>query len=135
MSAGAPQVIPTLRIANYARSRSFYVDGLGFHVDWEHRFQPGFPVFAQISRDGMTLFLSEHRDDCPAGALTHFLVADVDAMYDELRSRGTVVSAPPSESLQGLRDMTVIDADGNKLRFITRLPHWQRDPPSETPWG
>lgn len=31
------QVFPTLRITDYARSRRFYVDGLGFRVDWENR--------------------------------------------------------------------------------------------------
>ena len=28
------RVMPTLRITNYARSKAFYVDGLGFHIDW-----------------------------------------------------------------------------------------------------
>jgi len=32
------QVVPALRITNYVRSKAFYVDGLGFHIDWEHRF-------------------------------------------------------------------------------------------------
>jgi catechol 2,3-dioxygenase-like lactoylglutathione lyase family enzyme len=54
------QVVPTLRIANYARSKAFYVDALGFQIDWEHRFEPKFPVFMQVSRDGLALFLTEH---------------------------------------------------------------------------
>lgn len=32
------------------RTRQFYADGLGFGVDWEHRFEPSFPVFAQLTR-------------------------------------------------------------------------------------
>jgi hypothetical protein len=28
--------------------------------------------------------------------------------------------------LQGLRAMTIVDPDGNKLRICTRLPHWRR---------
>ena len=43
------RVMPTLRITRYAQSRAFYVDGLGFRVDWEHRFEPHFPVFMQDS--------------------------------------------------------------------------------------
>jgi len=31
------------------------------------------------------------------------------------------VTEPPSESLAGLRDMTVADPDGNQLRIGTRL--------------
>ena len=52
-------VIPQLRILRADRSLPFYVDGLGFAVDWEHRFEPGFPLFVQITRAGQTLFLVE----------------------------------------------------------------------------
>jgi hypothetical protein len=27
------QVVPAMRITDYARSKAFYVDGLGFHID------------------------------------------------------------------------------------------------------
>ena len=57
------RVMPTLRITSYARSKSFYVDGLGFQIDWEHRFQPAFPVFMQVSRDGLAFFLAEHKGE------------------------------------------------------------------------
>ena len=52
-------VIPALRITNYEQSKRFYTEGLGFHIDWEHPFEPGLPVFMQISRDGMTIYLSD----------------------------------------------------------------------------
>jgi predicted enzyme related to lactoylglutathione lyase len=53
-------------------------------------------------------------------------VPDVDAWYAEFQHRGVPVTEPPSESLEGLRDMTIIDPDGNKLRICTRLPGWKR---------
>jgi len=77
------RVMPTLRITDYARSRQFFVDGVGFRVDWEHRFGPGFPVFVQVSRDGLAFFLTEHTGECPAGALIHLCVSDVDAWFNE----------------------------------------------------
>ena len=123
------QVVPTLRITNYARSKAFYVDALGFQIDWEHRFKPNFPVFMQVSRDGLALFLTEHAGDCPVGGLVHFYVPDVDAWYAEFQSKGVPVKEPPNESLQGLRDMTVVDPDGNKLRICTRLKGWTRTRP------
>ncbi len=115
------KVVPALRITNYAKSKAFYVDGLGFCVKGEHRFGPNFPVFMTISRDGMEIYLSEHAGDCQVGGLVHFYVSDVDAKYGEFRSRGIAVKEPPNESLEGMRDMTVVDPDGNQLRFITRL--------------
>lgn len=63
------RVFPQLRMTSWHRSRAFYVDGLGFKVDWEHRFEPGFPVFTQISRDGLSLFLTEHAAIASPGVL------------------------------------------------------------------
>jgi catechol 2,3-dioxygenase-like lactoylglutathione lyase family enzyme len=76
------RVMPTLRITDYTRSKRFYVDGLGFQVDWEHRFEPGFPVFMQVSRDGLAFFLTQHTGDCPSGALVQLYVPDVDASME-----------------------------------------------------
>lgn len=121
------QVIPALRITNYEQSKRFYTEGLGFRIDWEHCFEPGLPVFMQLSRDGMILYLTEHRGDCQPGGLIHLFVPDVDAWHDVFRDSIPKVRAglcqitPPSESIPGLRVMTVVDPDGNKLRICTRL--------------
>src|SRR5919106_5544505 len=120
------RVMPTLRITDYARSKQFYVDGLGFHIDWEHRFEPGFPVFMELSRDGLAFFLTDHTGDCPVGGLIHLYVPDVDAWFDELRLKGVRVQEAPNENLQGLRSMTILDPDGNNLHICTRLPEWRR---------
>ena len=121
MATVRQRVVPALRITNYARSKAFYVEGLGFKVEGEHRFEPHFPVFMSISRDGMEIYLSGHAGDCQVGGLVHFYVPDVDACYAEFRNRQIAVREPPSESLEGMRDMTVVDPDGNQLRFITLL--------------
>ena len=47
------RVIPALWITNYERSKTYYVEKLGFGVEWEHRFEPRFPVFMSVVRDGM----------------------------------------------------------------------------------
>ena len=49
---------PILRIFDEAKAKEFYVDFLGFKVDWEHRFEEGLPLYMQISRDGCVY--SEH---------------------------------------------------------------------------
>jgi catechol 2,3-dioxygenase-like lactoylglutathione lyase family enzyme len=115
------RVVPTLRMTSYERSKAFYVEGLGFQIDWEHRFEPHFPVFMQASRDGMALFLTEHRGDCSVGGLVHFYVTDVNAWHEEFVSKGVPIDEPPNEELAGLRVMTILDPDGNKLRFCQRL--------------
>ena len=49
-SAPAPITIPILRTFPGAEARRFYVEFLGFTVDWEHRFGEGMPVHQQVSR-------------------------------------------------------------------------------------
>jgi hypothetical protein len=39
------------------------VDGLGFQIVWEHRYEPHFPVFMELSRDGMAIYLTQHAGD------------------------------------------------------------------------
>lgn len=116
------RVIPTLRITDETRSRAFYVDQLGFRVDWEHRFEPHLPVLLQVSRDGMTLYLSQHAMDCAVGGLVHLFVDHVDDWHAELRGKGVAVELPPTDQPWGLREMHLVDPDGNRLRLCTRRP-------------
>lgn len=110
------RVTPQLRSTNWARTRAFYEDGLGFCIQWEHRFEPGFPVFAQVSRDGLALFLTEHPEDCQVGGAAYLVVDDLDALYHEICQRGLRVD-PPQEMPWGSREMGVVDPDGDRLRF------------------
>jgi hypothetical protein len=117
MSAPEQRVIPALRITQYARSKTFYLERLGFEVEWEHRFEPHFPVFMSVVRDGMRLYLSEHAGDCQVGGLVHFVIADVDAWHQEFLRQGVQATDPPNNDL-GFRNMTISDPDGNQLRFM-----------------
>ena len=114
-------VTPQFRITDRQRSVAFYVGGLGFKVDWEHRFEPGFPVFMQLTRAGQSIFLTEHSGDCDVGGAAYFVVADVDACYREFVSRGVVPTEPPEDASYGPREMLVKDPDGNRLRFANRF--------------
>ena len=114
------RVVPALRVLSYQVSSAFY-GRLGFTERWTHRFDAGLPVFAAVARDGMEIFLTEHTGDCPPGALVHFYVPDVDSLYAEFQALGVPVEEAPGNSLgQDIRDMLVLDPDGNRLSFITR---------------
>ena len=115
------RVTPQLRMTDWKRTHAFYVAGLGFAVEWEHRFEPGLPVFAKVSRDGLALFLTEHAGDCQVGGAAYIVVDDVDALYEEIRGRGIRPAEPPETAPWGAREMLVVDADGNRLRFATSI--------------
>ncbi len=109
------QVAPALRIRSYEASSAFY-EKLGFEEQWKHHFEPGLPVFAQLTRDGRSLFLSEHARDCQVGGAAYFVV-DVDALFRDIRGCGITPAEPPGDTPWGRREMTVVDLDGNRLRF------------------
>ena len=116
-------VIPQLRMTDAARSHSFYVDQLGFTVDWTHQFEPGLPLFMQITRQGQTIFLSGHAGDCQPGGAVYFWVPDADATYAAFVTHGVLPVKPIENMPWGVREFLLVDPDHNMLRFGTELPN------------
>jgi hypothetical protein len=92
---------PILRIFDEAKAREFYVEFLGFRVDWEHRFEPRLPLYMQISRDGCILHLSEHHGDCSPGAALRIETSQLDDYHAELTSKQGRYARPASRRCRG----------------------------------
>ena len=120
------RVVPALRITDAARARAFWVDALGFRVDWEWRDAPGAPAFSMLSRAGLSLYLTEREGDASPGARVYLYVADVDAWHAELAARGVAVETPPRTQPWGNREMLLRDPDGNRICIAT--PRTVSDP-------
>ena len=105
------QVVPVLRVADAARAVAWY-ERLGFHKEWEHQFEPGFPWFVSVARGPMRIYLSEHTGDARPDTLLHLYVADVDAVAAAF---GATVD---EDGLAG-RECALTDPDGNRLRVAT----------------
>ena len=119
---GFGKTTPILRIFDEAKAREFYVDFLGFKVDWEHRFEPGLPLYLQVSKDGCVLHLSEHHGDCSPGAAIRIETSELDAFHAELASKHYKYARPEIENMPwGTRDMSVKDPFGNRLTFTTGI--------------
>lgn len=110
-----------LRITDYEASKEFYLQKLGFQIDWEHRFGSAFPVFLQMTKEGLSLYLSEHKGDCQVGGLAYFYVSDVDAWFEDCQRHGVVPILPPTNQPWGNREMRLSDPDGNHLCISQRL--------------
>ena len=65
------KVKPVFRIFDYAKAVEFYVDWLGFKIDWEHKFSEDAPVYMQVSMTGIMIHLSEHSNSCSPGGHFH----------------------------------------------------------------
>ena len=113
---------PILRIFDETKAKEFYVGFLGFRVDWEHRFEPGLPLYMQVSRNGCVLHLSEHHGDACPGAAMRIQADDLDAFHAELTAKNYKHARPGIQQMPwGTRDMSVHDPFGNRLTFTSAV--------------
>ena len=121
MKLSAP--IPLFRIFDHVMAKAFYVDWLGFKVDWEHQFSPTAPRYVQISRDLLVIHLTEHYGDCSPGAKAFVPADDVEALHRELSMRPNPNMNPGIEDAPwGAKIMETIDPFGNRICFSQSLP-------------
>ncbi|MES2424000.1 MAG: glyoxalase superfamily protein [Pseudomonadota bacterium] len=114
--------VPILRIFDEAKARQFYVDFLGFKIDWQHRFEPALPLYLQVSKNGCVLHLSEHHGDCCPGAAMRIAVGDLEAFQKELLAKNYGYSRPGIQDTPwGSRDMSISDPFGNRLTFTNAI--------------
>jgi uncharacterized glyoxalase superfamily protein PhnB len=117
------RVTPVLRIFDEAKAREFYVDFLGFKVDWEHRYEGNFPIYMQVSLGDCVLHLSEHYGDVSPGASLRIAVKNLDAYRDVLVAKAFRYSRPGIQATPwGLREMTIRDPSHNRLTFEEPIP-------------
>jgi catechol 2,3-dioxygenase-like lactoylglutathione lyase family enzyme len=109
--------IPIIRIFSVDKAKEFYLDFLGFSLEWEHRFGESFPLYAEIKRSGLTLHLSEHHGDATPGSTTFVPVEDLDSLHRELTMKQYPYAKPSIEIVDWGREMTVADPFGNRIRF------------------
>lgn len=116
------QTIPILRIFDVVKAREFYVDFLGFTIDWEHQFEPGFPLYMQITRAGLTLHLSEHHGDACPGSTVFVWMQGLDDFHREIIAREYGYLRPGIEHTSyGARCLQATDPFGNRIRFNERV--------------
>ena len=114
--------IPLFRIFDHALAKAFYVEWLGFTLDWEHRFNPTAPRYLQVSRDGVILHLTEHCGDCSPGAKILVHIDDVEALHRELNTRPNPNMNPGIEDAPwNARILQVTDPFGNRICFSQPL--------------
>jgi uncharacterized glyoxalase superfamily protein PhnB len=116
MSLG--KITPILRSFDEAKAREFYVDFLGFKVDFEHRFEDGLPLYMQVSKDDCIIHLSEHHGDCSPGAAIRIATTDLKTYHQELLAKQYKYARPGLEKQPwGEWAMCIKDPFGNRLDF------------------
>jgi catechol 2,3-dioxygenase-like lactoylglutathione lyase family enzyme len=114
----ATRTAPIFRIFDVAKAKEFYVDFLGFAVDWEHRFDAAAPLYMQVSRGGLVLHLSEHHGDCCPGSTAFVTVTGLEAFHAEITAKGYGHLRPGLEpTFHKSLGLQLTDPFGNRLRL------------------
>lgn len=123
--SAANTTIPVFRIFNVELAQAFYVDFLGFSLDWGGPSGgPGTSFFGQVSRARTSLHLTEDTYDPYPGATVGIWMRGVDPLHRQLNERRASVKilppavwVPAPEDVPWGRMLTVADPFGNSLRF------------------
>jgi catechol 2,3-dioxygenase-like lactoylglutathione lyase family enzyme len=116
------EVHPVLPCRDVASAIEFYVGKLGFTL----RFQDASdPRYAGVRRDDVELHLQWHDSKEWAQVerpMLRFLVADVDTLHDELRSKGVFHQHTAlRDTPWGTREFAFFDLNQNGLTFYRNL--------------
>ena len=107
--AKVENVTPILRVENLAASRAYYLQALGFSVDWET------DGMLSISRDGKSIMLCEGEQGV-SGVWLWIGVDDADAFFAEFSARSARIKSPP-QNFSWAYEFAIEDPDGHVLRF------------------
>ncbi|HEU5415311.1 MAG TPA: VOC family protein [Candidatus Angelobacter sp.] len=116
-----PMAIPEIPVSNVEKSAEYYVNALGFHLDWysEHDGIGG------ISQGECRMFLTNpafHQHEGNGATVMVWLNLDskkeVDELYQRWRAAGAKVLAEPEDKPWHLREFRVADLDGNQFRVF-----------------
>jgi predicted enzyme related to lactoylglutathione lyase len=113
--------MPVLRMFPEDAARAFYIDYLDFTIDWEHRFEPGLPLYMQVRRGALVLHLSEHTGDAAPGAVTFIPMHGIDAFRDALLAKKASYVVPEMVREGWGKVLYLTDPSGNHLRFCEQM--------------
>lgn len=110
---------PVLPAHDYARSRTFYRDQLGFRVVEEAGSPLAFGIFERgLARVFVDAFRGVPRSNGEDhGWQAYFRVDGVDLLFDEFQSRGVTGVGPVQDTNYGMREFEVLDPDSNRICF------------------
>jgi catechol 2,3-dioxygenase-like lactoylglutathione lyase family enzyme len=112
-----------LNVRDLAAMKRFYVDLLGFAVEWEP--DPD-NIYLTSGIDNLALHRAANVSDV-GSPLDHFGVIvrspeEVDAWAAFLEGHGVVIDAPPRTHRDGARSCYFRDPDGNRIQVIHHPP-------------
>lgn len=107
--------VPVLPVENLDIAKQFYVDKLGFSLNWEYRDNDRQVGMLGVQRGGMKITLDWPMSGHGRDACVSLEVESADAYYQEWLQRGVPVSREPRNEAWGARTFGVRDPFGNTI--------------------
>ncbi|KQN46953.1 glyoxalase [Serratia sp. Leaf50] len=111
------KTIPILRMFDETKAREFYVDFMGFSVEFEHRFEAHLPLYLGLVRNGLHIHLSEHHGDASPGSTIFVSMQNIELLRDELQAKQYGYGRPDIIEQDWGKVLEVYDPFGNRVRF------------------
>jgi catechol 2,3-dioxygenase-like lactoylglutathione lyase family enzyme len=102
-------VTPILSVRDIGASRRYYVETLGFALEWDA------DGIIAVARDRKSIMLCEGGQGQP-GTWLWIGVEDADAFFAEFSAKGARIRSPP-QNFSWAYEFQVEDPDGHVLRF------------------
>ncbi len=110
-------VTPVFQITDYAQTMAFYVDWLGFRIDWEDRPASG-GHYVQVSRSSIVLHLTTYPHESSVGARALAEFAGLPAFHRLLLQKQSVFPVPSLQKTtwnDKVMQLELFDPAGNCL--------------------
>lgn len=105
---------------DYDKAIEFYVNWLGFRIDWEYK-EEGIPIYMQLSLRDIVFHLSEHHGDASPGSHVRIeAFENLKVYHQDLLDRQYKYNRPGLEVPEWNPDeimVTVHDPFGNRISF------------------
>jgi predicted enzyme related to lactoylglutathione lyase len=112
-----------LAVPDLNSSASYFRDSLGFRLEW-----PEGTGWQLATRGNVRIMIGHCPDAIPPSAtgdhsyFGYLKVANVDALHEELVSRGAIILQPPANKPYGMREFLVGTPDGHRMMIGQDMP-------------
>ena len=109
-------IAPVFAIADVKRSKDYYINKLGFEVDFEWADNERDPVrYMSVGKNDCRLHLSQ--SERPHKATAYFFIYDVEGYYASVKKAGADITQDLKDWPWNMREFETADPDGNRLIF------------------
>ena len=105
------RIMPELPLLDVPAGVAYYRDVLGFQVNYQQN------DLGVMDRDDVRLLLIARTERHKGLGSCYIYVGDADALHAELVATGAAVQGEPVSHPWGLREFSVLDPEGNQLKF------------------